>query len=114
MKIGRKVFVLEAEAVGILKTLAWIKSKPEVRLVIEIDSLVATNAINGDSHYQLEVGHIFYECKGVVQSSKMISVHHVSRLANKVAHLLAQIPCECNNYLEICLLGGMCWFLTKE
>ncbi|WOG81201.1 hypothetical protein DCAR_0100346 [Daucus carota subsp. sativus] len=100
MKINMKASVLEAEAIGILEALSWVMDRTDSKVCIESDSLTAVQAINRGIPYQLELGHIFDECRLRLTSRSSLSLNHVRRLANRVAHTVARFPCELNCYVD--------------
>lgn len=63
---------------------------------METDSLDTVRALRGEKDNMLEVGHIIDHCKLLLQELVGVSVSHIRRQANKVAHSLARIPCSIN------------------
>ncbi|KAL8093239.1 hypothetical protein AgCh_035216 [Apium graveolens] len=57
MKFSRMATVIEAEASVIEEALEWIVSKGVTEVLVESDSQLAVQAINGNASFQLEVGH---------------------------------------------------------
>ncbi|XP_074336989.1 uncharacterized protein LOC141674167 [Apium graveolens] len=88
--------VLEAEALAIREALSWVKNMEVMKVMVESDSLVAVNAINGVNNYLLEVGHIIDHCRLLLQSMPSVRVKFVRKQANEVAHGLAKMPCSSN------------------
>lgn len=84
--------VLEAEAMGIREALSWVKDRQDEKLIIESDSLLAVQAIVGDNVNLLEFGHIAEHCKIMLRNMPGVSIHHVRKQANGMAHGLAKIP----------------------
>lgn len=101
MKVAAAVSVLEAEAIGIDEALSWISSRTEGRVCVESDSLTAVQAINSQSVYHLEIGHILDACRLKLSVRPNIHVKHVRRLANRTAHLVARVPCELNCCIDL-------------
>lgn len=63
---------------------------------IESDSLLTVQAIVGGTDNYLEVGSMLQECRSLISNRPDISISFVKKQANKVAHLLARVPCEVN------------------
>ena len=96
MKCAGSVSVLEAEAMGIREALSWLTTLPRMKLSIESDSLTSVNAVSKEMVYRNEVGHIFQECCVLLKALNRVSLHFVNRQANKIAHLMARVPCFLN------------------
>lgn len=96
VKFAGVVSVLEAEAMGILEALSWLRTLPTMRVLIECDSLTAVKAISTGVDYQVEVGHIIEACRSLLAQNQDVSVHFIRRQVNKVAHLMAHEPCSLN------------------
>ncbi|XP_074326830.1 uncharacterized protein LOC141664772 [Apium graveolens] len=101
MKFSRMATVMEAEASAIEEALEWIVSKGVTEVLVESDSQLAVQAINGNASFQLEVGHNIDSCKSILAVRKDICVRHVRRLANRAAHCMARIPCELNACVNV-------------
>ena len=71
------------------------------KVVIESDSLITVQAINSSSDNFLEVGFILDACRTIFASRPGYSISFVKRQANRVAHLVAKLPCSlnCQNFL---------------
>ncbi|XP_074376719.1 uncharacterized protein LOC141718237 [Apium graveolens] len=95
-KIAGDISVLEAEALGVLEVLSWLRTLPDMKVHVESDSLTVVNAILADMEYQVEVGHVIEACRSLLVELDNVSVRFVRRQANKVAHLMACIPCSLN------------------
>lgn len=95
IKCAWAVSVLEAEALGVREALSWILTLPHMKLMVESDSLITVNAISKGMVYKDEVGHIL-ECCALLKSLNRVSLYFVNRQANKVAHLMACVPCSLN------------------
>lgn len=91
--------VLEAEAVGLLEALSWVPEITALPLVVEIDALLVVSAIRKKQRNHLEVGHVLEECSSILARRNNVSVVHVKKLANKVAHSMARIPCSLNSFI---------------
>lgn len=86
--------VLEAEGVGVREALSWLLMRGvNCEVVVETDSLLTASAINGFKEYRLEFGNVVAECKSILQQTPWISVAHIRKQANQVAHSLARVPC---------------------
>lgn len=101
MRFSRIASVMEAETTGIEEALLWIVSKGVTNVCIESDSLLAVQAVNGSTRFQLEVGHIIELCRSILASRADVNVQHVRRLANRTAHCMARIPCALNSMISI-------------
>lgn len=64
------------------------------RVTIESDSLVNIRALQNSHDNLWEVGHILNAC--FLDSRPGYSVSFVKRQANRVAHLVAKLPCSLN------------------
>ena len=94
--ISGAVIVLEAELTGIWEAMVWSRDVAESPVIVESDSLLSIQAINNGHDNILESGDLVQQCQEEIRSSSRISVSHVKKQANKVAHNLARIPCELN------------------
>lgn len=88
--------MFEAECLGVQEALLWILSREERRVVLETDSLLTVNAIRNVNNNMLEVGHVIDQCKTFLGVLPEVSVKHICKQANKVAHGLARLPCLVN------------------
>lgn len=100
MKFAGTVQVMEAEMVGIAEALSWLKQLPVSDVVIESDSELCVNAINGDNTNLLELGNLVQQCKSEVCSRGGVLVDFIRKQANRVAHMIAKIPCALNCFLD--------------
>lgn len=93
--------VVEAEALAILEGLQWLSSMNQDRAVIESDSFLAVKALLDPGDNLLEIGHILNACNQILDAKSGFSVAFVKRQANKVAHLVAKLPCslDCQNVI---------------
>lgn len=96
MRFSGAVTVLEAELTGIWEAMVWSRDVAESPVIVESDSLLSVQAINNGHDNLLESGDLVQQCQEEIRSSSRISVSHVKKQANKVAHNLARIPCELN------------------
>ncbi|XP_074327890.1 uncharacterized protein LOC141665806 [Apium graveolens] len=92
---------VEAESLAILEGLQWLDSINYDNVVIESDSLLAVQAIKSSSDNLLEVGFILDACRTIFDSRPGYSISFVKRQANRVAPLVAKLPCNlhCQNVL---------------
>ncbi|XP_074323988.1 uncharacterized protein LOC141660906 [Apium graveolens] len=93
--------VIEAEAIEALEVTRWINSLGMHNVDIESDSLNTVQALNSALENYLEVGVIFQECRRLLDERRDILVSFVRKQANKVAHLVARVPCEVNCFIDI-------------
>ena len=100
MKIAGSVSVLEAETVGILEALQWLEKIPGQVSVVESDSLMSVNAVNKQNQNRMELGNIVEQCRSIMGNNNGVSVVFVRKHANKVAHLLARLPCTLNSFVD--------------
>ena len=112
MRFAGMVSVLEAELKGILEAILWAQEIAGCSVTIESDSLISTNAINHGHDSSLEAEDLVQQCQEVLSNNSRISVRHVKKQANKVAHNLARVPCERNCFIVFssppsCLLGTL-------
>lgn len=91
--------VMEAECLGIREALSWVKVMNCRKVQVESDSLDSIRALRGENVSLLEVGHIIDHCKMLLKDLVGVSVNHIRRQANKVAHGLARIPCSINCHI---------------
>lgn len=96
LRKDREVSVFEAESYGILEAIKWVIDLGISNVVIESDSLLAVQAIKRGSEYYLEVGNILQEVRTLLEERHDIYILFVKKQANKVAHMLARVPCEAN------------------
>lgn len=94
--------VLEAEAIGIKEALSWfvVQNLNGSSLQIEMDSLLAARAINGNQVNVLKTGDVFAECRARLNNSSGITLSFIRKEANKVAHKLARFPCIVNSHVD--------------
>lgn len=82
-----------------LEAIRWIKSLGMQNVDIESDSLLTVQVINSATENYLEVGVILQECRSVLDAHSDV-VSFVKKQANKVAHVVARIPCEVNCFID--------------
>lgn len=95
------VSVLEAELVGILEASIWSTNLPSHVFEIESDSQLGVNAIHSNMHNYLEAGDLVEHCRLLIRNQAGVSVSHVKKQANRVAHLLARLPCSINSFIDL-------------
>lgn len=96
-KFAGRVFVFEAELVGILEALIWSTTLPGHTFAVESDSQQSVKAIHSTLHNHLDVGDLVEHCRLLIRNQ----VGVVKKQANSVAHLLAHIPCTLNNFIGL-------------
>lgn len=77
MKFSRAVYVLEAKVMGIKEALSWVMSIWKRDVLVESDSLLAVQAINGNANYQLEISHTIEACRLELTYRDDVKVRHV-------------------------------------
>lgn len=82
-----------------LEALSWVLEITELSLVVETDALLMVSAIQKKQSNHLEVGHVLDACNSILARRSNVSVVHVKKLANKVAHSMARIPCSLNDFI---------------
>lgn len=88
--------VFEAEAVAVLEGLKWLLDLNQDNVVIESDSPLTVKALHSPLDNLWEVGFILDACRSIIDSRPGFSVSFVKRQANRVAHVVAKIPCSLN------------------
>lgn len=59
---------------------------------------MVVKAISKGTQYYLEVGHVFEWCRARLSNRADISLCHVKKQKNQVAHLMARVTCLVNCY----------------
>lgn len=98
MRFSGEIAVMEAEARGVQEAIKWVEDRSWVNVIIECDSELVVKAIHNDTHYYLEVGHVLEFCKKKIRHRSDISICHVKKQVNRVAHLLARIESQVDCY----------------
>ena len=80
------------------EALSWIRSLQLQQVTIETDSLLTIKTLEVNYHNYLEVGNYIENCRLKLQDRGDISIKYVRKNANRVAHLMARIPCLVNCY----------------
>ena len=96
MTLPQTSTVFEAESIGVKEALSWVSSRGERKVIVETDSKLTADAINGHRECLLEVGHVIDHCKIILLDLPEVTVKHVRKQANKVAHGIARLPCVIN------------------
>lgn len=100
LKFPGSVSVLEAELVGILAALQWCAEFGDQVCYIESDSLLGVQAIKGRNQNNFEEGFLIEQCRMLIDSSSnRLVLGFAKKQANKVAHLLARLPCALNSFV---------------
>lgn len=102
MRIQAEITVLEAEASGVQEAINWIETLDLHGVSIESDSELVVKAIHNNTQYYLEIGHTIEVCKRKLSLRPDLSLSHIKKQANRIAHLLARAPCSvgCINVFE--------------
>ncbi|XP_019178318.1 PREDICTED: uncharacterized protein LOC109173534 [Ipomoea nil] len=79
-----------AEAIGVREMLSWLKEQHHRSIIIESDCLSFCNAFNSRSFDLSYVGLIVKQCVLIARDIGDVSITHVRRSANCVAHELAR------------------------
>ncbi|XP_019199513.1 PREDICTED: uncharacterized protein LOC109193110 [Ipomoea nil] len=79
-----------AEALAVSATLTWLKEQNFNNILLESDCLNLCNAFISGSVDFSYVGLIVKQCQSIAKDIESISVSHVKRSANCVAHELAR------------------------
>lgn len=90
----------EAETKGILEALSWAAQLGISKVIVDSDSWLSVQAVNNKSINRLEVGHMIQECRTILEQNLDFSVSFTRKQANRVAHLLARVPCEVFSFLD--------------
>lgn len=99
MTLPRPGSVFDAECIGVKETLSWLTDHQNRKVIVETDSLLTTKELQRETRNLLEVGHIADQCKVLLQALPDVSVKHIRKHANKVAHSLVRIPCLLNCFI---------------
>ncbi|XP_019167881.1 PREDICTED: uncharacterized protein LOC109163586 [Ipomoea nil] len=79
-----------AEVLGVKEALTWIKSQAFSNVMIESDCLNFCTAFNSCFSDFSYVGLIVKQCKSIAMDIGNVSVSHIKRSVNRVAHELAR------------------------
>ena len=89
--------VFEAKVIGIKHVLSWIKEDCINNSQVVVESDLSVKDILEEKVNLLEVGDIVEEYKQELQSMTSVSVRFIRKEANRVAHVMARIPCLANS-----------------
>lgn len=98
-RLAGQVSVFEAEAYAVLEALQWMQEMQFKKVVVESDSCLVIQALKQRTEYLVEAGNILGACLRVLHGRNDLIFNHVKKQANRVAHILARIPCllDCFN-----------------
>lgn len=99
MRFAGEVNVVEAELVRILEALKWTDEFHGQGFIVESDSLLSVQAVKGSRQNFLEAGVLIEHCRTILGSKTNVSLSFVKKHANRVAHLMARIPCTLNSFV---------------
>lgn len=99
-RFAGQISILEAELVGNWEALNWSAEFQEQKISIESDSLLNVQAIKGNIQNLLEEGLLIDQCRSLLNSRVGVSLGFTKKHANRVAHLLARLPCMLNSFIE--------------
>ncbi|XP_031091127.1 uncharacterized protein LOC115996126 [Ipomoea triloba] len=91
--------VKEAEAIAVREALSWLKANNISHCDVEIDALQITQRLSSPlfySHFDL----ILLDVKDLLSSIHDVSISHVKRSANRIAHLLARESLSMSERME--------------
>lgn len=89
---------MEAETRGVQSVIEWIEDMNLQNVEFECDSDLVVKAIKNEAPYYLEIGHTPDVC-GIKLGNRIdLSLCHVRKQENQVAHLIARAPCLINCY----------------
>lgn len=77
-----------------VEAVRWIMELNITNVDTESDSMLTVKAFAGGSSNMLEVGNMIKEGRVLLNDHTDSSLSFVNKQANKVAHLLARVPCE--------------------
>ncbi|XP_019198078.1 PREDICTED: uncharacterized protein LOC109191859 [Ipomoea nil] len=79
-----------AEVLGAKEALTWLKSQSQNNFILESDCLNFCNAFNSCLSDFSYVGLVVKQCQSIARDIGNVTVSHVKRSANRVAHELAR------------------------
>lgn len=95
-KIEQALDALHAEAVACMEGLSAAADHGMQNLILESDSLMLINALQGDAFRMAATGGIIAEIKHLIASSFVSFVsNHCPRDCNRLAHAIAKLSCMC-------------------
>ncbi|KAM6550234.1 hypothetical protein CsatB_000042 [Cannabis sativa] len=78
------------EAMGIKEALSWIKANHRCRVLIEIDSMLAVQAIHSTQLMTSMFGLVVNDCRNILSSLSDVSLRFVRRSANHATHFVTR------------------------
>ncbi|XP_060965412.1 uncharacterized protein LOC133034359 [Cannabis sativa] len=75
-----------AEVLSVKEALSWLKSKNLSNVLVETDCIAVVQALNSSVALPSVFGLFVQECQLILSSIHNVSICHVKRSANKVAH----------------------------
>lgn len=91
--------VMDAECIGVREALSWIMNFQNKKVKVESDSLLTIRALQGKKCNLMETGHVIESCRSMLQQLPLVSINHVRKQANRMAHSLAKITCSLNCFI---------------
>ncbi|CAN1814009.1 Putative ribonuclease H protein At1g65750 [Linum perenne] len=82
--------VREGEVLALLDALLWLQANGVQRAILETDSVVVANAVQGTGDDNTEFGRLVTLCRNILASQPLFAVQFIRRNRNQVAHELAQ------------------------
>lgn len=92
LSLPRLATVLEAESIGVREALSWLMEDANRNVTVKTDSLLVVRALKGGTVNLLEVGSVLEHCRLLLRDLPQVTLGHVRKQANRVAHSLARIP----------------------
>ncbi|XP_030483709.2 uncharacterized protein LOC115700281 [Cannabis sativa] len=90
-----------AEAMGVREALSWLKKKGWNRVTIETDYLTVVQAIRSPLPMFSYFGSVISDCKTLLKDVNDMSILHVKRFANSVAHTITRVSsCAVNRVIR--------------
>uniref|UniRef100_A0A803QK79 Reverse transcriptase n=1 Tax=Cannabis sativa TaxID=3483 RepID=A0A803QK79_CANSA len=90
-----------AEAMGVREALSWLKKKGWNRVTIETDYLTVVQAIRSPLPMFSYFGSVISDCKTLLKDVNDMSILHVKRSANSVAHTITRVSsCAVNRVIR--------------
>ncbi|XP_063945892.1 uncharacterized protein LOC135151390 [Daucus carota subsp. sativus] len=90
-----KVAPVLGEAMAVKEALSWIDVMQWPKVILVSDCLVVVQAIRSKTPMRSQFGKVIEDCRSYIRRLNKISLYHVKRSANMVAHQLAR---ESYNY----------------
>lgn len=90
--------MMEAEVRGVHEGIYLNEEMGLQHIIIKSDSELVVHGVNKGTTYYLNVDHILDVCKSKPKERVNLSLYHTKKQANRVAHLMARVPCLLNSY----------------